>query len=270
MRPLRDALAHLGSLDEIAAQDTPAGRLDPRVKVLSTLAFVAVVATFGRHDALRLVPMAAFPVALAALGDVPWRPLLARLALASPFALAVAALEPFLDRAPAVALGPIALSGGVIAFATITVKFTLSLGAALVLVATTGFDAVCAGVQRLGAPRLVVAQLLLMYRYLFVLADEARRMVRAHDQRTVRRDALSLRTAGSLLGQLLLRALARAERVHAAMRCRGFDGGIRFRRGAQIGRRDVLFAFATAALLSLARAVDVPRLLGSALTGGLG
>lgn len=270
MTHVHGALAHLGSLDEIAARDTPAARLDPLAKVVATLAFVAVVATFGRYDALRLVPLAAFPVALATLGDVPWRPVLARLALASPFALAIAAAEIYLDRTPVGSVGPVPVSGGEVAFATIALKFALSLGAALVLVATTGFDAVCAGVQRLGVPSVAVAQLLLMYRYLFVLADEARRMVCAHDQRTVRPRSLSLRTAGTLLGQLLLRALTRAERVHAAMRCRGFDGIVRLRRPARFARRDVVFAIATAALLAIVRAVDVPRLLGTVLTGGRG
>ncbi len=268
MTRIGEALAQLGTLDEIAARDTPAARLDPRVKVMATLAFASVVASFGRHEVLRLVPLAAFPVALAALGDVSWRPLLRRLALASPLVLAVAASELLLDRAPAVALGPVVLSGGAVACATIAVKFALSLAAALALVATTGFDPVCAGARRLGAPRVVVAQLLLMYRYLFLLADEARRMVRAHDQRCVRPVGISMRVAGALLGQLLVRALARAERVHTAMRCRGFDGELRLRRPAGLGGRDVLFALGTAALLALARALDLPRLLGGALTGG--
>jgi cobalt/nickel transport system permease protein len=267
MTRVHDALAHLGTLDELAGRDTLAARLDPRVKLAATLAFVLVVASFKRHDLLRLAPLAAFPIALAALGEVPWKPLLERLALAAPFVLAMAALEPFLDHAPAMAVGPLVLSGGAVAFATIAAKFALSLGAALVLVATTGFDAVCAGARRLGAPRIVVAQLALMYRYFFVLADEARRMKRAHDQRRLS-GSISPRVAGMLLGQLLTRSLARAERVHVAMRCRGFDGDLPLRRSNRIGGRDAVFAASTAALLALTRTVDLPRLLGVLLTGG--
>jgi cobalt/nickel transport system permease protein len=257
--------ARAWTLDDLAARDTPAARLDPRAKVLATFAYVAVVASFGRHDLVRLAPLALFPAALTALGDVPLRPLLLRLALASPFALGVAAFEPFLDRSPALTLGGVAISGGAIGFATILAKFALSLSAALLLVATTGFDAVCAALRRLGAPRAMVAQLLLTYRYLFVLAGEAGRTLRAHALRSPDRPRPTLRVAGTLLGQLLVRALGRAERIHAAMLCRGFDGDLRLRRAWRLSARDALFAAATAALLVAARALDVP-----ALVAGLG
>lgn len=261
MSAVESALAHLGALDELAARDTPAGRLDPRVKTLSALAFAAVVASFGRGDAARLVPLAAWPVALGALGGVPWRPVLLRLALASPFALGVAALEPLLDRAPAAAVAGVTVSAGAVAGVTILLKFALALSAALVLVATTGFDTLCAGLRRLGAPRLLVAQLLLLWRYLFVLADEAARLWRAHALRSPGRPRPSARLAATLLGQLLVRALARAERLHAAMRCRGFEGTVPLVRRARLSAADLAFAAATALLLAACRLVDLPALL---------
>lgn len=261
------ALARLASLDELAARDTPAARLDPRAKVLATLAYVAVVASFGRHDLLRLAPLSLYPLALAALGDVPLRSLLLRLALASPFVLGVAALEPFLDRSPALAVGGWLLTGGALALATVVAKFALSLSAALLLVATTGFDAVCAALRRLGVPRSLVAQLLLTYRYLFVLSEEAGRALRAHALRSPDRPRPGLRVAGALLGQLLVRAISRAERIHAAMCCRGFDGELRLARRWRLSAADAGFAAATVALLTASRALDVPRLVAG--LGGL-
>ncbi|GEJ55685.1 cobalt ECF transporter T component CbiQ [Anaeromyxobacter diazotrophicus] len=255
------ALAHLGALDGLAARDTPAARLDPRVKTLAAIAYVAVVASFGRGDALRLVPLAAWPVALGALGDVPWRPVLLRLALASPFALGVAAFEPLLDRAPALAVAGVTVSAGTVAFATILLKFALALSGALVLVATTGFDAMCAGLERLGAPRLLVAQLLLLYRYLFVLSEEAARLWRAHALRSPDRPRPTARLGATLLGQLLLRTLARGERLHAAMRCRGFDGTVKLVRRARLSRADLAFGAATAALLAGCRFGHLPAAL---------
>jgi cobalt/nickel transport system permease protein len=267
MSRLDTALAHLGALDALAARDTPASRLDARVKALAALAVAVTAASFGRGEALRLLPLAAWPVALGALGDVPWRAVLVRLAIASPFALGVAAFEPLLDRAPAVTWGGITLSAGAVAFVTIVLKFALALSAALVLVATTGFDAVCAALARLGAPRVVVTQLLLLYRYLFVLAEEATRMLRAHALRSPDRPRPSARTAGTLLGQLLLRTLDRGERLHAAMRCRGFDGELRLVRRPRLGRADLAFAGATALLLAGSRLLDLPRLLAGLLDG---
>jgi cobalt/nickel transport system permease protein len=267
MGRIESALAHLGSLDDLARRETPAARLDPRVKVVATAAFIAVVASFGRLELARLAPLALFPLALAALGDVPVRPLAWRLALASPFALGVAAFEPLLDRAPALSLGPVTVSGGVIACCTILAKFGLGLGAALLLVATTGLDAIAAALERLAMPRALVTQLLLTYRYLFVLGEEAARLVRAHALRSPGGGRPAWRTAAALLGQLLLRAVGRAERVHAAMRCRGFDGRLRSRRAWRLGGADAAFGLATLALLAAARAADLPALVGGLLAG---
>lgn len=261
------AIARLGTLDDLAARDTPAARLDPRAKVLATLAYVTVVASFGRQDLLRLAPLALFPLALAALGDVPLRALLLRLAVTSPLVLAVAAFEPFLDRSPALRVGGVVITAGAVGFGTVLAKFALSLSAALLLVATTGFDAVCAALRRLGAPRALVTQLLLTYRYLFLLSAEAGRSVRAHALRSPDRPRPTLRVAATLLGQLLIRALARAERIHAAMRCRGFDGEVRLSRPWRLSSRDALFVGLTAALLVVSRGLDVPARV--AALGGL-
>ena len=58
------------------------------------------------------------------------------------------------------------------------------MGAALTLIAVTGFNAVCLALDKLGTPRVFVIQLVFLYRYVFVLVDEAARMVRARSLRT--------------------------------------------------------------------------------------
>jgi len=266
---IESALAHIGSIEDLAALDTPIHRLDPRAKLVTTLALLVAVASFGRYEVTRLLPLALYPIVLAALGDVPAGPILARLALASPFAILVGIFNPLIDRAPLAALGPVVVTGGWLSFASILVRFGLSLGTALLLVATTGFDAVCAALARLGLPRALVIQLLFVYRYLFVLSDDAARMIRAHGLRAPLGRRPGLRVAGSMLGQLLLRTLARAQRIHAAMLCRGFDGVFRLRRPLRLGARDVAFAVGWCGWFALVRAVDLPQLLGAVL-GRLG
>ncbi len=267
MAGLESALAHLGSIEALAARATPVHRLDPRAKLLTTGAFLATVVSFGPRQVIPLLPLALYPVALGALGDVPARPVLARLALASPFVLLVAIWNPLLDRAPALAIGGLVVSGGWLSFASIVLRFCLTLGAALVLVAVTGFDATCAALGRLGAPRILVEQLLLLHRYLFVLVDEAARLLRAHALRAPEARRPGLRVAGSMLGQLLLRTLARAQRIHRAMLCRGFDGVLRRRGALRLRAVDLAFTGGWCAFFALARAVDLPRLLGGLALG---
>ena len=67
-----------------------------------------------------------------------------------------------------------------------------------------------------------------MERYVHVLTDELSRMITARRARSFRRGGiLTWSLITGMLGMLLLRSFERAERVHAAMVARGWDGTIR-------------------------------------------
>jgi cobalt/nickel transport system permease protein len=62
-----------------------------------------------------------------------------------------------------------------------------------------------------------------MHRYLFVLRDESGRMGRARSARTFTRGRrFAWLAAASVVGQLFVRASARAERIYDAMCARGW------------------------------------------------
>jgi cobalt/nickel transport system permease protein len=69
-------------------------------------------------------------------------------------------------------------------------------------------------------------QLGFLYRYLFVLIDEAQRVRRARDFRGAALAPLGRRiaAAGGVIGSLFLRTLNRSQRVHLAMAARGYHG----------------------------------------------
>jgi cobalt/nickel transport system permease protein len=189
--------------------------------------------------------------------------LLARLAIASPFALFVAIWNPLFEIRPLFEVGPWVISAGWVSCLSILERFVLALSAVLILVATTGMDAVTSALGRLGMPRVLVTQLMLLYRYGFVLGAETSRMLRAHALRVPDHPRPTLHTGRSLLGELLLRSISRAERIHMAMLCRGFDGELRTNQVAHFGLRDSCFLLVSLAYFGLVRAVDVPALLAS-------
>lgn len=267
MGHLDAALRDLRGLDTLASRDTALARVDPRAKVLTTAAFIFAVVSFDRYAVAALLPFAVYPVALAARGEVPWRWLASKLAIAAPFAVMVGIFNPVFDRAPAMMIGETAISGGWVSFASILERFALTVAAALAMAAGTGMNTLCVALGRLGVPRLFVAQLLFMYRYAFVLGGEAARMGTARMLRGGT-GSPTLAVYGSLAGHLLLRALARAERIHQAMLARGFDGEVRATRALDWKAGDTRFVAGWCAYFVLARAVDLPQLLGRALTGG--
>ena len=267
MSRLEAALADLRLADTLAARDTSLSRLDPRAKLVATLAFLVAVVSFDRYTVAALLPFALYPVALMAMGEVPWRWLARKLAIAAPFAILVGIANPFLDRAPMAIAGDASLAAGWVSFASILVRFALTVSAALAVVAGTGIHSLCAGLAALGMPRVFTAQLHFLWRYAFVLGGEGARMATAREARGGR-GSPTLAVYGSLAGHLLLRAFERAERIHRAMLARGFDGEIRSLRVLRWRARDTAFLVGWVAFFAIARAVDLPLALGRLITGG--
>jgi len=264
MAGIGTALDDIGTFDRLALQDTPVHRLDARAKVAVTAAFIVTAASYGRHDIAAMTPLFMYPAVMIAVGRVPIVIIVRCILISSPFALLVGIFNPIFDRETVMHLGPVAVSGGMLSFLSIMLRFMLTISAALILIACTGYAAICYALGRIGMPRALIVQFLFLYRYLFVLASEAARMERAHSLRSGGR-RMTAREWASLSGHLLLRAFDRGRRIHLAMSCRGFDGDMPIGRRGSFSRRDLLFTAGWCAFFALARFGDMPRLVGEAV-----
>jgi cobalt/nickel transport system permease protein len=263
---IESGLYQLGKIDHLAALDTPIHRIDPRAKVLTTMVFLVCVVSFGKYEVLAMLPFAIFPIALASSGNLPLGYLARKLLFVAPFAVAVGVFNPLLDRTVIVQLGELGISGGWVSLASILLRFALTTSAALVLIGTTSFNGVCMALERLGAPDVFATQLLFLYRYIFVLGEEALSMTRARALRSFGGRGMGMRVFASMLGHLLLRTYDRAHRVYLCMLSRGFDGQIRTARRLHLGGRDAVFTGSWCALFVVCRLYNVPLLLGQTIT----
>lgn len=269
MSRIEAAIAEFRRLDRYGSGDSVVHRLDARAKIVAVLAFIVAVASFDRYQVSALLPFALFPIVVSARAGVPFGLILRRSLAVLPFALMVGLFNPLFDRAPMVALGPVVLSAGWVSFASIVLRALLTTSAALLLVAVTGFPDLCRGLGRLGVPRPFTTQLLFLYRYIVVLAEDAARASRARELRTVGDRGLGIRPYASMVGHLLLRTWARAERVHLAMLSRGFAGDFPGRPGRSFGAAEGVFAASWIVLFALLRLADLPQRLGSLVVGGI-
>jgi cobalt/nickel transport system permease protein len=244
-------------LDRAIARDSPLHRADPRLKLVSTLATILTITLVpvGGFIALLVVFVALTAAAITAgLGVLR----LARGAIiAAPFLLAAVPLIFIRQGSPLGSIGPLTISGeGLVLFGTIAMKSWLSVQVALLMTYTTPFHDLVDALRDLRVPRILVAIIGFMYRYLAVMGEEATRMLRARAARSAgtagTRSGGSLawraRVTGQMVGSLFLRSYERSERIYAAMQARGFEGTFRHLSSRPIPRR----AWATFALLLLA------------------
>jgi len=248
---------HLHPFDPYRPLSSPIHRLDARSKLVLAFGFLLTTA---------LTPPGAWPVYVLLLSLLLAVTILARIgpgyvmrrsALSLPFVLAALPLL-FSQPGPLVGsavVGPFHIgitAPGLVRFVSVALKSWISVQAAILLTATTPFPALLVGLRSLHVPPLLVAVIGLMWRYLFVLADEAVRLLQA---RTARSSHLAaspgqspaarrkpggtpggrplgglpwrIKVTGGIAGSLLLRSLERSDRIYHAMLARGYDGEVR-------------------------------------------
>jgi cobalt/nickel transport system permease protein len=158
-----------------------------------------------------------------ALAELPYKLLLSRVLIALPFCLFAGISNVIFDGAAAFSIGGVTVSFGALSLATILLKMYLCVMAALMLVATTNFAEITAQLRRLRVPMIFVMVFETTFRYIGVLLEEVHSMLTAYKLRAGNKKALEMKHMGAFVGQLALRGFDRAERVHAAMRCRGYS-----------------------------------------------
>jgi len=223
MPDLSARVHELRALENLTAGKTMIHRLHPLAKILSAFVFIVIVASYGRYDAIRLIPYLFYPFVMMALASLPYKVLLLRIAIALPFCLFAGISNVFFERATALTVGGIAVSFGVISLITILLKMYLCVMAALLLVATTSFTELTAQLRRMRVPMIFVMVFETTFRYISVLLEEVHTMVLAYKLRSGTKKGLDMNHMGTFVGQLVLRGFDRAERVHLAMRCRGYS-----------------------------------------------
>lgn len=218
---------------------------DARMKLLALAAFLVAVATTPPTLPLARAGYALLLVVTLLFSRLPLWGVFTRAAMVLPFA-ATFALVSFLsgDASRAIAL---------------VEKSYLSSLAVLLVVATTPMPKLMRGMESLGVPRFFAMVVQFLYRYLFVISEQAQHMQQAAGCRSgsVRKANAArsqFQNAAGALGVLFARSYARAEGTHQAMLARGFEGHFHLLESGRIGPGDVAFllvAFSAIALLRL-------------------
>ncbi|MBW2100810.1 MAG: cobalt ECF transporter T component CbiQ [Deltaproteobacteria bacterium] len=200
-------------------------RLDPRLKVILATIYSFVVALSSKIETL--LGAIIFSLVLIVLSRLDIREVFKRVAAVNGLILFLWLMLPFtIEGAPLFHLGPFSVTReGVLISLQITVKSNAILLAFIALIASMPMTVLGHALNRLFIPEKMVLLLLLTYRYLFVMEQEYQRLVRSVKIRGFRSgtNMHTYKTYAYLIGMLFVKASARAERVHQAMLCRGFQ-----------------------------------------------
>ncbi|MCX7680602.1 MAG: cobalt ECF transporter T component CbiQ [Anaerolineae bacterium] len=226
---------HLHALDGYRARTSPVHHLDARVKLVLALLFIlsAVLTPTGAWPAYILLTALVWSAII--LSQVGMGFVQRRTAVVMPFALAAVTVIFTTPGRPVLTVWKFDITDhGLLRLISILLKSWLSIQAAVLLTACTPFPALLQAMSALRIPRVLVVILGFTYRYIFVIGDEALRLIRGRAARSGDLNGKGggtllwrARVTGNMAGSLFLRSIERSERVYAAMLARGYDGQIR-------------------------------------------
>jgi cobalt/nickel transport system permease protein len=211
----------------VEARDSGAvARLDPRIRLVAALLFVAALVPLRSPAALAAAVAVGIAAALAA--QLPLRTTLHRMAAIEGFLALLLISLPFTVPGTEMfsLLGYPASWDGLGRALTIIARVNAAVLVIAALLSTMGTVRLAGAMTGLGIPTRLAYLFQLTVRYIAVCHDEYARLRRAMRARAFRAGSNrhSWRTLGNLLGMLLVRSTERAERVAWAMKCRGFSG----------------------------------------------
>lgn len=212
-------------------------RLDPRVKVAVTVAFILSNALLPDGAWLAFGCAWLFLLFINALSNLGIGFTFKRSFVALPFALVAITV---LFSIPGKALSSFHFlfwdltitDMGLLRFMSILVRSWLSVQMAILLVAVARFPDIVHALEHLRVPSILTTIIAFLYRYLFVLVDEVFRLLRAREARSAAETGSKsggsvvwrAQVAGNMAGQLFLRSYERSDRVYNAMLARGYTG----------------------------------------------
>jgi cobalt/nickel transport system permease protein len=255
---------HADAFDRYHEAESPLHHLDPRVKVVVTIAFILsnVLLPDGAWTAFLsawLLVLAANAFSGLGLGYT-----FRRSFVALPFALAAVTAIFSIPGHPLAEwhiglLTLIPTDAGLLRFVSIVIRSWLSVQMAILLVTVTRFPDLVHAFEHLRVPSILTTIVAFLYRYLFVLTDEVMRLLRARQARSAaaagQRSGGNVmwrgRVAGNMAGQLFLRSYERSDRIYNAMLARGYDGHLRTLNPHHLHNSDWITLFAALILLMI-------------------
>ena len=201
-------------------------KLDPRLRVIAAILFSVIIAISSRLPSLCVAIIISLLLIL--LARLPIRLVALRLFGINIFILFIWLLIPIsMDGETLMKLGPFYITKeGIIYSIIITMKSNAIAMVLMALIATMPVFTLGRAMRYIYVPSKIINLFLFTFRYIHAIHREYIRLANAIKIRGFRpgNNIHTYKTYAYLLGMLLVKSHDRAERVYAAMLCRGFRG----------------------------------------------
>lgn len=263
MKPgrLEKAIVILNTRQMRACEESHISGIDSRALLGVTVLYLVALLSVPLVATEKIIWFAVYPIVTAPLAHIAYERLFRNSLYVLPFLILIGVFNPVFDTATAFTVGGINVRTGWLTFLSIILRGLLSVQALLLLIRVSGFNDMCEAMRRLGVPAVIVTQLLMVYRYLSVLLQEALAMQRARIARGYGKTSFKASLWGAFVGQLMLRTIERSRRIDMAMRARGFNGSLSVGSHTSWTTTDTVYCMVWVPVFLILRFCDISSLL---------
>ena len=265
MSRIDNAINEIHNIDDIACRDQWVNRIHPLVKLFLTAFYIVLVVSFSKYNLIGLLGMVIYLVAGFIISELSFWDSIRRLKIVLPLVCIVGLFNPVFDREPLFNIGGFIFTTGMLSMITLMLKGIFCVMASYLLIATTTIEKLCYALRLLHIPTVIVTQVMLMYRYISLLLEEAGRITQAYSLRAPKQKGIHFKVWGSLAGQLLLRSMDRSEAVYESMCMRGYKGEFYYSEEQHVKAADIIWLVFWVMLLSAFRYIPVIAVVGKLL-----
>lgn len=273
MASIDSSLKEISKINTLQQRDQWVNNLHPLVKLLLTFLYIISVVSIGKYDLSKMLVFVIYPFIGFNLADLRFKDALYRMRLILPLVMVVGIFNPIFDReimlyiggtvmANGERVGGLAISAGVISMLTLMLKGVYAVLAAYILIATTSIEEICYAMRKLHMPQILVLVILLINRYIYILGEEASRIMTAYKLRAPSQRGIHYKAWGPLVGQWLIRSMDRAETVYESMQLRGFNGEYRYVGDHKFNKADIIYLVCWVVIFAIFRFTNVVEALG--------
>ncbi|MBQ7573339.1 MAG: cobalt ECF transporter T component CbiQ [Clostridia bacterium] len=227
--------------------------LNTTVKLIFTVVFVCLLVSVQKYDISKSIAMCIPIIMLYIVSDIPILKTLKKIWIVLPFCIFMC-------------LGNIVFATnikyGLLSSFVLLLKVIFSVLSTNLLIMTSGMEKICGVLSKMHFPNIFVTQILLTYRYIFVLLSEVHTLKDAYSLRAPKDRGLNIKVWGTLVGQLLLRSIDRANELYNSMQLRGFSGAVTYSKKETIGIIDLIFTLIMAFMLYILRFTNITSIIG--------
>ena len=263
MNKIDDAIKTVHHMDYQANHNGYLNRIHPLVKLLITVTYIIFLTSIDKYHLVTTLAMSIYVILIGMIGDLSIKNALKSLKVVLLLLFILGIANPILDRTIITYIGIVPITTGMISMFTLLLKGILAILASYFLTLTTSVEEICYTLKMIHMPNILITVIMLIYRYIIVFLKEVQRIWVAYQMRAPKQKGEHYTAWGSLIGNLMLRSIDRAQVVYESMELRGFNPDTFFIKREKIDKKSWIYFGLMIVLVIILRFVPIFEIIGN-------